>query len=222
MASLQSLVDFFNSLKYADTDLTVQEVLISLCVTFIVGLFIFLVYKLSFKGVLYTRSFNIGLVMTALVTALIILPIAHNFLLSLGMVGALSIVRFRTAIKDPIDIVFTFWAIAVGVGCGAGFFHVSIFGSLLIGGFLAGMNLADIKGSEPYLLVIHYKSASDGKVQGSLPKHKIRSRTVGAGDVELMVEVRMKKTETSTVDRLLKIDGVKDASLVSYSGDYVS
>jgi hypothetical protein len=222
MAGETEILNFLNDLSYENQDLTVERVTITMLVTFVIGLFIFLVYKQSFKGVLYTRSFNVGLVMTALITALIILPISSNILLALGMVGALSIVRFRTAIKDPIDIVFTFWAIAVGVGCGAGFFMVAIVGSLLIGLFLFIMNLADFKSSEPYLLVLHYQEKADPMVQKVLPDHKVRSRTVGAGEVELMLEVRMKPKETPQVDKYLKINGVKDAALVSYNGDYVS
>ena len=133
MGTLDQLLKTLGGLSYVDSALSVQRVVVTLVITFIVGLFIFYIYRKTFKGVLYTRNFNIGLVMTALVTALIIMPISSNVILSLGLVGALSIVRFRTAIKDPIDIVFMFWAIAVGLACGAGFYMVAIVGSPVIG-----------------------------------------------------------------------------------------
>ncbi len=153
---------------------------------------------------------------------MIIIPISTNIALSLGMVGALSIVRFRAAIKDPTDIIFTFWAIAVGITCGAALYMVAIVGTPIIGAFVFVLCKVDIRGAEPYLLVVHYMNKSEEMVKKLLPEHKLRSRTVSATGIELMLEVRMKKEETYNIDQLLNIDGVKDAALVSYNGDYVS
>jgi uncharacterized membrane protein YhiD involved in acid resistance len=194
-------------------------VILSLLVTYLVSLFIFFIYRKTFKGVLYTRNFNVGLVLTSLVVSLITLPISSNIALSLGMVGALSIVRFRTAIKDPMDIVFTFWAIAVGIICGAGLYMIAIVGSPIIGLFLFVLDKASFRGTEPYLLVVHYANEAEAAVQKALPTKKFRSRTVTSAGVELILEVRMKAKDALMVDELLKIEGVRDAALVSYNAD---
>ncbi|MCX8151290.1 MAG: DUF4956 domain-containing protein [Candidatus Bathyarchaeota archaeon] len=215
------LNDFFNP-PNAYQALNIERVLLSLSVTFAVTLFIFFMYRKTFKGVLYTRNFNVGLVLTGLVVTLVVLPISSNIALSLGMVGALSIVRFRTAIKDPADIVFTFWAIAVGIISGAGLYMVAIVGSPVIGLFLFVLSRANFRSNDPYLLVIKYSAEADAAVQKALPKHKLRSRTVTPTGVELMVEVRLKANETAHVDDLLKIRGVSHAALVSYNADVSS
>ena len=199
--------------------LTIDRVLLALLVTFAVSLFIFLVYKKTFSGVVYTREFNVSIVLTGLVVTLVTLPISSNVALSLGMVGALSIIRFRTAIKDPKDIVFTFWAIAVGIISGAGLYMIAIVGSPIIGLFVFILNRTPFQRSESYLLVTHFLTEADSSVQAALPKHKIRSRTVTPEGVELMVEVQINPKDALKVDELLKIKGVKDAALVSYNAD---
>ena len=212
------LSDFLNPPNVYQA-LTIERVLLSLIVTFSVTLFIFFMYRKTFKGVIYTRNFNVGLVLTGLVVNLVTLPISSNIALSLGMVGALSIVRFRTAIKDPGDIVFTFWAIAVGIISGAGLYMIAIVGSPIIGLFMFVLSRANLRSNDPYLLVVHYSSEAEEAVQKALPDHKLRSRTVTSAGVELMVEVRMKAKDASKVDDMLKISGVKDAALVSYNAD---
>jgi uncharacterized membrane protein YhiD involved in acid resistance len=219
MATLEELINEFLNPPNAYQALTVERVLMSLIVTFGVTLFIFFMYRKTFKGIIYTRNFNVGLVLTGLVVALITLPISSNIALSLGMVGALSIVRFRTAIKDPGDIVFTFWAIAVGIICGAGLYMIAIVGSPVIGLFLFILSRANIRSNDPYLLVVHYAPEAEEAVQKAIPENKLRSRTTTQVGVELMVEVRMKAKETPKIDELLKIKGVRDASLVSYTPD---
>lgn len=222
MVALEQLLNTLSGLSYVDRPLSVQRVVITLLLTFGIGLFIFYIYRKTFKGVLYTRNFNVGLVMTALVTALIIMPISSNIILSLGMVGALSIVRFRTAIKDPIDIVFMFWAIAVGLACGAGFYMVAIVGSPMIGLFVFGLSHANFGNTDPYLLVVHHENGSEAELQRALPPHRLQSRTVNHNGVELMIEVRFHAEDAKMVDTLLKIKGVTHAALISYNGDYVS
>ncbi|MGA1870702.1 MAG: DUF4956 domain-containing protein [bacterium] len=222
MGTLDQLFKTLGGLSYVDHPLTIARVVLTLLVTFAAGLFIFYIYRKTFKGVLYTRNFNISLVMTALVTALIIMPISSNVILSLGMVGALSIVRFRTAIKDPIDIVFMFWAIAVGLACGAGFYMVAIVGTPMIGIFIFGLSRANFNSEDPYLLVIHHTNGSAAELEKTLPAHRLQSRTVTAEGVELMVEVRIQAEDTSLIDNILKIEGVKHAALINYNGDYVS
>lgn len=212
------LSDFLNP-PGAYQSLTIERVLLSLIVSFMVALFIFYMYRKCFSGVIYTRHFNIGLVLVSLVVTLVILPISSSLALSLGMVGALSIVRFRTAIKDPIDVVFMFWAIAVGIISGAGLYMVALVGSPIIGLFLFVLSRANLRTNDPYLLVIHYTTDAEAAVQKALPENKLRSRTVTSAGVELMLEVRMKSKDASKVDELLKIKGVKDAALVSYNAD---
>ena len=217
--NLEELLSDFLNPPSAYLSLTIERVLLSLIVSFIVALFIFYMYRKCFSGVIYTRHFNIGLVLVSLVVTLVILPISSSLALSLGMVGALSIVRFRTAIKDPIDVVFMFWAIAVGIISGAGLYMVALVGSPIIGLFLFVLSRANLRTSDPYLLVIHYTIDAEAAVQKAIPENKLRSRTVTSAGVELMLEVRMKSKDASKVDELLKIKGVKDAALVSYNAD---
>ena len=214
----QLLSDFLNP-PNAYQSLTIDRVLLALLVTFALDILIFYIYRKTFKGVVYAREFNVGLVLTGLVVALVVLPISSNIALSLGMVGALSIIRFRTAIKDPKDIVFTFWAIAVGIICGAGLYMIAIVGVPVIALLLFVLERTSFRGPEPYLLVVHYASEAEAAVQAALPKYKIRSRTANADGVELMGEVRMNAKEVPSVDALLKIKGVKDASILSYTSD---
>ncbi|MBN1245701.1 DUF4956 domain-containing protein [Candidatus Bathyarchaeota archaeon] len=212
----QLLSDFLNPPNTYQS-LTIDRVLLALLVSFGINLFIFYIYRKTFKGVVYTREFNVGLVLTGLVVTLVVLPISSNIALSLGMVGALSIVRFRTAIKDPKDIVFTFWAIAAGIICGAGLYMIAIVGVPVIALLLLVLERTSFRGPDPYLLVVHYTSEAETAVQAALPKYKIRSRTANADGVELMGEVRLNSKEVPKVDELLKIKGVKDASVVSYT-----
>ena len=217
--TLEDLIQEFLNPANAYQALTVERVLLSLIVTFGVTLFIFYMYRKTFSGVLYTRNFNVGLVLTGLVVTLVVLPISSNIALSLGMVGALSIVRFRTAIKDPADIVFTFWAIAVGIISGAGLYMIAIVGSPVIGLFMFVLSRASFRSNDPYLLVVNYSREAEEAVQKAVPKHKLRSRTVNPSGVELILEVRMKAKDAAQVDELMKIKGVSNAALVSYNAD---
>jgi uncharacterized membrane protein YhiD involved in acid resistance len=216
---LEDFISEFLNPSNTYQSITIERVLLALIVSFAINLFIFYIYRKTFKGVIYTREFNIGLVLTGLVVTLVVLPISSNIALSLGMVGALSIIRFRTAIKDPKDIVFTFWAVAVGIICGAGLYMVAIVGTPAMALFLFVLEYTSFRGPDPYLLVVHYKSEAETAIQTALPKYKIRSRTANADGVELMVEVRMNAKDVPQVDELLKINGVKDASIVSYTSD---
>jgi uncharacterized membrane protein YhiD involved in acid resistance len=212
----QLITDFLNPPNTYQS-LTIERVLTALLVDFAISLLIFYIYRKTFKGIVYTREFNVGLVLTGLVVTLVVLPISSNIALSLGMVGALSIVRFRTAIKDPKDIVFTFWAIATGIICGAGVYMIAIVGVPVIALLLLVLERTSFRGPDPYLIVVHYTSEAESAVQAAMPKYKIRSRTANAEGIELMGEVRMNPKEVPKVDELLKIKGVKDASVVSYT-----
>ena len=206
------------------TPLTSASIVLNLLVTFFIGLFIFYIYRKTFQGVLYTRSYNVSLVMVSLITTLVIMTISSNIILSLGMVGALSIVRFRTAIKDSMDIVFMFWAISVGIANGAGFFQVSIVGSIFVGLILIAMTKIKIV-NLPYLFILKFDEAVQADIDQLLEKikgHNIKSKSVFSNNVELTVELRMTNDETKIVNEFSKIKGVSSAVLVKYDGDYVS
>jgi len=204
------------------SELTIVNVFIGLGTTLIVALFIYQVYKYSFKGVVYSQSFNISLVVLSLVTALIIMTISSNVVLSLGMVGALSIVRFRAAIKDPKDIVFMFWAIAVGISSGAGLYAISAGGSFFIGIVIVVMSRKKY-GVSTYLLIIKYEKDSKKEVLAIINKMKyeLKSKIVANGKIELTIELRNVGDNTTFVDLLSEIEGVDSAVLVKYSGEYV-
>ena len=216
---IQQLISDFLNPNITYETLTIDRVVIALVMSFLINLLIFYIYRKTFKGVIYNRQFNVGLVLTGLVVTLVVLPISSNIALSLGMVGALSIIRFRTAIKDPKDIVFTFWTITVGIICGAGLYMVAIVGVPIIAIMLFILERTRFRGPEPFLLVVHYTNEAEAEVQAALPRHKVRSRTVNPEGIELMGEVRLNEKDMPIVDNLLKIKGVKDASVVSYNSD---
>ena len=187
---------------------------ISLVVSLLLGLWIYFVYKKTFAGVVYSRSFNLSLVMLTMVSALVLMMISSNMALSLGMVGALSIVRFRTAIKDPIDTVFMFWAVGEGLAVGAGFLDVGLIGGVVIGLLL--LVVTGIKGSQasPFLLILHYDEHASQQIKGmvkQLPRARIKSKTVQRDGIELTVELRIRESDVDFVDKFLRVQGVYDA-----------
>ena len=208
------------------TSFSALDMVIALALAFVLGLFIFLVYKKTFNGVMYSAGFGVSLLGMTLITTLIILAVTSNIVLSLGMVGALSIVRFRTAIKEPMDIVFLFWAISAGIVLGAGLIPLAIFGSLFIGVILI-IFVNKKSGDSPYILVVN---CADGKaeqkvldtVKTSVKKQVIKSKAVSQNGIELTIEVRLKSSETDFVNILGAIDGVSSTVLVSYNGEYMS
>jgi hypothetical protein len=201
------------------------QIVITLLLAMAMGLFVYFIYKKTFAGVMYSRSFNLSLVMLTMVTSMVIMLISSNLTLSLGMVGALSIVRFRTAVKDPIDTVFMFWAIGVGIALGAKFYEVAVIASVVIGLVMVGMTVFKMRGAAPFLLILHYNEAASGHIKAlikQIPKSKVKSRVVRPGGIELILEVRVRAEEAGFVDKFLRVDGVYDASLISYEGDVIS
>ena len=190
-----------------------------------VGMFIFLIYKKTYAGVMYSSSFGVTLVALTMITTLVILAVTSNVVLSLGMVGALSIVRFRAAIKEPLDIAFLFWAIAVGIVLAAGFIPLAVIGSVVIGLIL--LAFANRKAHvNPYIVVLSCddKAAEDRAL--ALLKEKTtkcicKSKTARAGQVELNLEVRLPSDDTDFVNELSALEGVQSAVLVSYNGEYM-
>ena len=203
----------------------VLPLLVTVVLAFVIGLFVYLIYRLTFSGVIYSKTFNMSLVMLTMVTTMVILIMSNNVKLSLGMVGALSIVRFRTAIKDPIDTVFMFWAIGEGIALGAGFVLAAIVGAVLIGIFMLILASSKKKASLPYLLILHYEERASKQIKSmvaQIPYARVKSKTVQREGVELAVELRIRSSETGFVDKVLRVDGVLDATLIAHQGDMIS
>ena len=207
------------------TSISILDMALALLLAFGVGLFIFFIYKKTYAGVMYSSSFGVTLVALTMITTLVILAVTSNVILSLGMVGALSIVRFRTAIKEPLDIAFLFWAIAVGIVLAAGMIPLAVFGSLFIGIIiLIFANRKDM--TNPFIVVLNCDGQkSEQAAVEYLQKHTkrcvVKSKTARKGAVELNLEVRLRNTNTDFVNALTEIDGVQSAVLVSYNGDYM-
>lgn len=207
------------------TSISVLDMVIALVLAFGLGVFIFLVYKKTYSGVMYSSSFGTTLVALTMITTVVILAVTSNVVLSLGMVGALSIVRFRTAIKEPLDIAFLFWSIAVGIVLAAGMIPLAVIGSVIIGIIL--LVFVNKKAHKnPYIVVIRCdghnseakaKSFLDSKTERCV----IKSKTAQKGTVELNMEIRLKDDNTDFVNELAAMDGVQSAVFVSYNGDYM-
>ena len=207
------------------TAVSVLDMVLALALSFCIGLFIFFVYKKTYSGVMYSSSFGVTLVALTMISTLVILAVTSNVVLSLGMVGALSIVRFRTAIKEPLDIAFLFWAIAAGIVLAAGMLPLAIFGSVFIGIVL--LIFVNRKESvNPYIVVLSCdgsdseKAATDFLSQNT-KKCTVKSKTVRKGRTELNLEVRLKDDSTDFINALADMAGVESAVLVSYNGDYM-
>lgn len=202
------------------------DMIIALGLSFVLGLFIFYVYKKTFNGVMYSASFGVSLIAMSLITTLIILAVTSNIILSLGMVGALSIVRFRSAIKEPLDIAFVFWAISVGIVTGAGLIPLAVFGSVFIG--IVMILFVNKKSTDnPYILVVNCIDDKSEQlvtkaIGESVSKYMIKSKTVSTNGIELTLEVRLKDMTTEFVNQISAIEGVSNTVLVSYNGEYMS
>lgn len=207
-------------------DIDLKTALVTLALAFVIGLFIYIIYRRTFSGVVFVRSFGISLILLNMVTALVIMTISSNLMLSLGMVGALSIVRFRTAIKDPMDTIFMFWAIAEGIVIGAALYLVAIIGAVVIGIFAVVLSLFKFKKHLPYVMVLRFENSAKADVQNLLrkfPQGKLKSKTVShSGVIEMTIEINVNDAEVALMDRFMDIPGVYDASLISYTGDVVS
>ncbi len=207
------------------TSVSILDMLIALVLSFALGLFIFLVYKKTYAGVMYSSSFGVTLVALTMITTLVILAVTSNVVLSLGMVGALSIVRFRAAIKEPLDIAFLFWAIAAGIVLAAGMIPLAVFGSVIIG--LVLIIFVNRKSHvDPYIVVLQCEDhAAEERALDYLDGHalrcRVKSKTARKGLVEINVDVRLKNDDTDFINALSEIEGVKSAVLVSYNGDYM-
>ena len=204
---------------------SLMDIALAMVVSLCLGLMIFYVYKMTFTGVMYSASFGVSLIAMTLVTTLIILAVTSNIILSLGMVGALSIVRFRTAVKESLDIAFLFWSISIGIVTGAGLIPLGIIGSIFIGIVL--LIFVNRKSADtPYLIVVNcLEDMAETEVlsliKSKTKKHLMKAKTVSRNGIELTVEVRLLDMNASLVNELLLINNVENAILVSYNGEYL-
>lgn len=208
--------------------ISATDMLLSLAIAFLIGIFIVYVYRKTYTGVVFSKAFSLCILMLAMVTAMIIRTISSNIALSLGMVGALSIVRFRTAVKEPVDTGFMFWGISAGIMTGAGLYIPAVVASLGIGVFYFATYLMGFKTSCRYLLVLKYKSSAHNEVLEKIKKIKkckVRSKSIYDNIVELSLEVDLKDnkgriTKTDYVDQFENVEGLINASLVAYQNDF--
>lgn len=210
----------------ASGDLSAEAIILRLCAAAVIAAFIFLSYRLSHDGSIYSSKFNISLVVLTLITTTVMIVIGNHIALSLGMVGALSIVRFRTAIKEPLDIAFLFWSIAVGIVLAAGMIPLAVFGSVVIG--LVLLVFANKKShTSPYIVVLRCRdhdseTAAAGYLRSQVKRCVVKSKTAQPGSIELNMEVRLGDDNTDFINILAEMEGVASAVLVSYNGDYMN
>lgn len=217
---------FKSSFLESITSVSIVDMAIALILAFALGMFIFLIYKKTFSGVMYSSSFGVTLIALTMITTVVILAVTSNVVLSLGMVGALSIVRFRAAIKEPLDIAFLFWSIAVGIVLAAGMIPLALIGSVIIGVILV-LFVNRKSHSHPYIIVLRVDNKDNEKSAYDFLKEKterciIKSKTVSADEIELNLEIRLKDDNTGFINELAEKDGVKTAVLVSYNGEYMN
>ncbi|MBD5491383.1 MAG: DUF4956 domain-containing protein [Lachnospiraceae bacterium] len=201
------------------------DMLLALVLAFCLGMFIFLVYKKTYQGVMYSSSFGVTLIALTMITTLVILAVTSNVVLSLGMVGALSIVRFRTAIKEPLDIAFLFWAIAAGIVLAAGMIPLAVVGSIFVGVVLL-IFVNKKPHCNPYIVVIQCdghdsETAARAYLEEMTNRCTVKSKSAQKGSLELTVEIRLKDDNTDFINTLSEMQGVNSAVLVSYNGDYI-
>ena len=217
---------FKSSFLEKAVEFSILDVSVAMLLAFAIGLFIFFVYKKTFAGVMYSASFGVSIISMTLITTLVIIAVTSNIILSLGMVGALSIVRFRTPIKEPLDIAFLYWAIAAGIVIGAGLIPLGIIGSVFIGMVL--LIFVNKKSSDtPYIIVLNLENdqaESDcmSIIKAKTKKSLIKAKTVNKNGIELTVEVRLLDMSAKLLNELLAINGVSNACLVSYNGEYTA
>lgn len=204
-------------------NLSLPYILVSMGAAALCGIIIYLVYRFFYRGVVYSDNFNILLIMITVITSFIIMTISANIVLSLGMVGALSIVRFRSAVKDPLDIGFLFWGIASGLTCGAGLYFVALVGTVVIAILYIILHFCK-KDKKSYLLILRYANEADEQVSAALAnmKYKLKSKTVSQEETELTAEIKVIKNDTSEAARFKTVSGIKNVTLLEYSGEYMN
>lgn len=223
---LMSIVD--ETLKLFGDDLNFSAlnpagIIAAMASSLVCGIIIYLVYRFCYRGVVYSDNFNVLLVMITTITGFIIMTISSNVVLSLGMVGALSIVRFRSAIKDPLDIGFLFWSIAAGITAGAGLYFVAVLGTVLIAVIYIVFSMFK-KSKRNYLLIVHYNDSAEDNVNAVLGgmKYRLKNKTKTGDSNEITIEIKVKHNDTSGLSRFKGIDGVTSVTLLEYNGEYMN
>lgn len=203
--------------------LTPAGIIAAMASSLLCGVIIYLVYRFCYRGVVYSDNFNILLVMITSITGFIIMTISSNVVLSLGMVGALSIVRFRSAIKDPLDIGFLFWSIAAGITAGAGLYFVAVLGTCLIAAIYIVFSMIKMS-KRNYLLIVHYDDSAEDNVNAVLGgmKYRLKNKTKTGDHSELTIEIHVKNNDTSELSRFKGIEGVSSVTLLEYNGEYMN
>jgi len=207
---------------FADALKTLTPIIIALVASYLAGLLIYYVYRKSFRGVVYSHTFSVSLAAMTVLTTMITLAISSNIALSLGMVGALSIVRYRTAIKDPVDILYLFWAVASGITIGAKLHYLALVGAVIVILLLITVNRTDPR-DMVYILVIHYAGEDIGDELRRIlhgKRYKVKSKTVRKDAVELAVEIQVKGDNLTFLEAINSMPSVKDATLIQYSGEF--
>ena len=207
----------------ANNNMSIELIIMNLLTTFLIMVIIFLIYKMTFSGVAYSHNFNVSIVLTGMITAVIMMVIGNNLALSLGMVGALSIVRFRAAIKEPKDISYIFWAIAVGLSAGTGAIKIAVVGSIAIAITVLVFQLKLFNTQTAYLLVIRGAAFDETKiieyVKKHTKRHKLRMKNTSRDNKEIIFEVRIHKNyDSRLMDGLYQVDGIEQVNIVSYDG----
>ncbi len=216
-----TLINFLR-FDFIDALTTLIPALVALVVASMMGLLIYYVYGKAFQGVVFNHKFSVTLAVMTLLSAMITLAISSNIALSLGMVGALSIVRYRTAIKDPLDIMYLFWAVGSGIAVGAKQYYLAVLGALAVILMLMAISERKTK-SDIYIFLIHYSGKDlDDKLREVLRKwrYQIKSKTVRQKDTELAIEISVKNNNLAFVDNVKKLPSVKDVTLIQYDGEY--
>ena len=207
------------------TSISIFDMTLALLLAFGLGVFIFFVYKKTFSGVMYSSSFGVTLIAMTMITTVVILAVTSNVVLSLGMVGALSIVRFRTAIKEPLDIAFLFWALTTGITLAAGMILLAVAGSIMIGAVLL-LFVNKKSYLNPYIVVINCQEAESEReakqfLDSQVRRCVVKGKSVQNGAVELQMEIRMREERTDFINSLSQMRGIHSAVLVSYNGEYM-
>ena len=207
------------------TSVSLIDMGVALILAFGIGMFIFFVYKKTFTGVMYSSSFGVTLIAMTMITTVVILAVTSNVVLSLGMVGALSIVRFRTAIKEPLDIAYLFWSLTAGITLAAGLIILALVGSLAIGTMLL-LSVNKKSYRNPYIVVISCRDSNSEQeakafLQKQVQRCVVKSKSVQKGAVELNMEIRLREDHTDFMNVLAEMNGINSAVLVSYNGEYM-
>lgn len=220
---MKSLINAFKDSLAASgllLDLTPQYIFVCISIALLCGLVIYAVYRIFYRGSCYSENFNLLLLMTTLITTFIIMTISANIVLSLGMVGSLSIIRFRSAVKDPLDVGFLFWSVAIGITCGAGLYQIA----LLCTVFIAIIYILSVLlrfGAKRFLLVVKYDASAKEAVAQALAgvRHTLKNSISSQSGNELTVQIHAKKKSPALTEQLTAIQGVTSAMLIEYTGD---